>query len=263
MNSGRDPPVFPYERVWEDFSPVRVIEWESLQRQSRQYRRVFSFPDLDHLKFSAASEEAIRKLAERSLGHWPSDSLVSKLYLLAGWHLTDQFQKTLKIDLENQRQVLKRLERSARDFWSVANSVPGEVRVLLTSLHKIEPDTFLGGQQELRISDILCEAYDVALVAARAHADISPKRTGRRPHFRRDTAVRLAAMAIEEEVGAPIRTSRGNSTSPALHFTNAGGVLLRGFLKLLEPLTDEAQIVQSLVRVRKKQETKKNVGSSP
>ena len=260
MNLRRDPPVFPFEVIWEDFDPLRTIEWEHLRSRSRQYSRVLAFPDIPNLKFSSCGKEALVILIKESLGREPSETIVEKFQLLAGFHLSGQFQRNMRIDLEGQRQVLKRLEHAAWELWEVTNAVSAEVRILILQLHQVEPETLVPKDKPLHISDVLCEAYDIARISERILKQTRPVKTGRRPHFWRDTTVPLAALAIEEEFGSPITTSRGNRKNPQPHFSNAAGVLLRRFLGLLEPRTDEALIVTSLARARKQAEAHKNSG---
>lgn len=260
MNLRRDPPVFPYEVIWEDFDPLRTIGWEYLRSRAPQYSRVLSFPDIPNLKFSSCKKEVLVRLIKESLGREPSEAIVEKFGLLAGFHLSGQFQKNMRIDLGGQRPVLKRLEQAARELWEVTNAVSAEVRTLILQLHQVEPETLVPKDKTLHISDVLCEAYDIARISERILKQTRPLKTGRRPHFWRDTTVRLAAAAIEEEFGSPIKTSRGNHENPQPHFSNAAGVLLRRFLGLLEPRTDEALIVKSLVRVRKQAGARKNSG---
>jgi hypothetical protein len=258
MDRDERPPVFPYQTVWEEYGPAKFIHWESLQCNADQYRILFQLADTGIAEIPEVTEAALDHLVEQSLKRLPSPTLSSRLYLLAGWQVEGQFRAQIGIDLASQRRAIKRLQSAAEEFRHAANRLSGHVQIVLEWVHLVEPDRLLPEGRELDLFDLGLAAHDLSLAAARMYEDTKPERTGRRLQMRRDTTVRLAAEAIEEETGEPITMSRGNTACPAPHFTNAGGRLLRDFFKLVDPKTDERLIVQSLGRVRKRAELQKN-----
>ena len=256
MDSGEDPPRFPYEIIWEEFAPA-MLNWETLEGDRTNFDDLFFLIRSSHTDLPVVSAEMLNDMASKALSRLPSTNLVSKLYLLAGWRLTSEFWKQFKIDLASQRLELKKLEKAAFALWKATNGLSTHSAAVLPWLHSLEPNRLVPKGRELNVSDVGQAAYDLSLVAARAYSDTQPE-TGRQPEFRRDTVVHMAAEVIEKETGEAIQTSRGNKADPSPHFTNAGGMLLREFLKLLEPKTDERLVVQSLARVRRRSRVQNN-----
>lgn len=257
MISGPKPPVFPYWLIWEEFSP-RSIQWEDLEANLPDYELLFNvaksgFPDIP-----AIDEQLLARAAENALHRKPSERLISKLHLLAGWQLTGEAQRQLQTDLNHQRGEMKNLERAADALWEAIGRI-SPCASILERMRENESGGWLPKGPPMRLSDLGRAARDVSLVAARAYDQSRPKKTGRRPEVRRDTTIRLGAEAIETETGKLITISRGKNARPRPHFTNEPGHLLRDFFKLVEPRTDEALLVQSLVRARgqKKRKVKK------
>ncbi len=257
MNSGDDPPVFPYEIIWEEFDPDLELDWESLAVRSDS-DLIFEIAKSGYFPIPFVDHPMLEALARKALGTELSEPFISKLYVVAAWQVTGEFRRLMRMDLRGQRPELKRLQVAAVEFWKATGRVSGHVKALFPWLHAAEPERLLPRGTEIDLDALRRAAYDVSLVAERAHADTKPSRTGRMPEMRRDISVRFAAEAIGAETGEPLATSRGNNQVPAPHFTNPGGFLLRDFFKLVDPRTDERLVVQSLLRVRARATPKKN-----
>jgi len=240
MKSAQEKPVFPYDLIREEFPPDKRIAWEDLARHENAYTRMFALSHAAQVPIPILDKESARGLAERAIGRPPSEILLSRLYLLAGWQIMTGFRDILALDLRTQRAALKRLQQTAFDFWKAQNQLSGEMAAVLSSLHADDPDRLMHRSHKLDFSLLGCATYDLYSVCKRALDETSPRRTGRDSAWRRDTTVRLATELIEAETGTPLTTSRGNATNPAPHFTNGGGILLRDFFKLVDPRTDEA-----------------------
>ena len=256
MKLGDEISHFPYQVIWEEIDPFSAIGWETLELKREEFEAIFRLAKSGDKGIPYVDETILDELARPALGKAPTQSLISRLYLLAGWQVTGQFQSLHKMDLKQQRAELRRLHRAALEFWEASLRLSGHSKFLLSSLRHSEAGHLQDGQ--LDIDYIANEAHDILLVARRVYEDTSPKKVGRRTEFRRETTVGLAAETIEAETGEPITSSRGNGDNPAPHFTNAGGLLLRDFFKLVAPKLDERLLVQSLVRVRARRKTQKN-----
>ena len=244
---------FPYQVIWEEIDPFCAIGWETLELKREEYEAIFSLAKSGDKGIPYVDERILDELARQALGKTPTQSLISRLYLLAGWQVTGQFQSLYNMDLKHQRAELKRLQRAAQEFWEASLRLSGHSKFLLSSLRHSEAGHLQDGQ--LDIDHIANEAHDISLVARRVYEDTSPKKVGRRTELRRETTVGLAAEAIEAETGEPITSSRGKADNPAPHFTNAGGFLLKDFFRLVVPKLDERLLVQSLERVRARRKT--------
>lgn len=258
MNNRREPPVFPYQLIWEEFAPEEAVRWEDLEGKSEALQIIFVGAELGIIDVPIVNARVIDELVERYLGRPPSPSLNHRLLLIAAWQVVGQFRRQIGIDLAGQRPLLKSLHDASFHLWQVLGRISGLVEGILPRLASVEPERLLSEGEEFSIMDLRCATHDLALAAQRAYEDTKPRKTGRRPEMRRDTTIRFAANAIEEETGERIRTSRGNNATPTPHFTNAGGHLLRGFFKVLEPKIDEALIVQAFGRVRRQTKLHKN-----
>ena len=193
MKSGDEPPVFPYSIIWEEFAPSAEVSWETLEAQSDEYEALFAIAKSGKFEIPFVDKTMIEQLASETLGRAPSEPLVSRLHLLAGWQISGEFRKEVGIDLRGQHPALKRLEVAAFELWQASGWISGHVAAILPWLHAVEPERLLPRGRDLDVHDIGIAAYDLSLAAARAYQDTKPKKTGRRPDLRRDSTVRFAA----------------------------------------------------------------------
>lgn len=249
MQQPEEPPVFPYDIIWDEVGDT----WVKLGEHTIG---IETFPALRDIVRMIAPDlpvvdpPALHGIVEPlALPHDAAERLVEDASWVAAWYLGPIYRARLRLDVVTARALLKRAAVAARVLNDTLERLSPALMGAMELVRAVEPNVF--EPRGRHMWDIAREAHDVALTAERMVKHTAPKRAGPRTKYVRDTALRLIIESAHRADAGPLRISRGSRTNPDRHFEGAAGMFVRAFFRLIAPGTSEAELAQAAERVRR------------
>jgi len=249
LTKREDPPVFPYDLIWEADGD-EPLKLEALAANEADYRVRF-----DVLRRLHAGEtpyvdlDILHALVQRlGLADEQCSRLSRDLFLVSGWYLEPAHQKQLRSDRARVRKALSKLASLAGQLSEQLSRLPPIPAAALDYVRSMEPG-IIDPDHRFDLPALDDSLHDLSLCAKRMSADLG--RDGGRPNKRvRDVALKLAVDAIEDASGQRVAVSRAGTVKSQPYFAGQAGEVLGAFFRLLEPGVNAVRLARRLEEIR-------------
>lgn len=255
MTSAKNPPPFPAELPWEEFTERRVTIEELRERIPRHEKALATTFAMNPSTPLLPAHVATKLLSESELGlsETASAGLAHDLRAIGLWFLMPAGRRAADADLDATRRYLGELTRLSPDI------LPSLLHVL--ALLPVSVSEHLGQIPEWKESG---HAFDIQMIrqfvrvlpdlSKRLAADVEAKSRGRRTNFVLDHSVTLAAAAFGR-AGLSVGPRGQSATRPSARLTGAGSRLFVAYFRQLDKHLSETALALAMLRCRKRTRT--------
>ena len=249
MKTAGEPPVFPYQIIWEDFRE-EPVSFKHLASNKEEYQILSDVAWKIDSKAPRLDKQQIHQMVSGlNLVKSAEETLEYKLILVGGYYLALKQRAVFQLDLFSSRDILIKAAASSEKLEQIIFRLPPKAAAVLEYVKSVEPDVIDRDGSFLNLAQT---AHDFALSAKRFVHDTAPKQTGRRSQFIRDDAIRLTISALREAGLNKLTISRGTKQKPDWHFEGDLGVSVRDFFAIIEPGIQERAFAPIVDKVRRK-----------
>ena len=219
---------FPSLQRWED--PWEAgLDLTKLRGKAEQFRRVRTLAedprheDAPPLVDRGGIE---RLIAELELELAEAARLADDAALIWEWFLSPQLQAQVGLGKDSVWRKLESAAGSARQFCQELEPIAVETEHLFQAM-----PTSLNVSEESDLLDLVRRVGEFRRDADRSLDFLNP--SGRQFDSRRNTALALAAWAVEDATGQQVQVSRGRASCAGPHFKNPAGKFVAALLKMI------------------------------
>lgn len=140
LDSADEPPVFPYDILWEEFGALPV-NLSDLAGNGKDYDLMFEVAEKLEFGTPHIDRQTLRQWAENLGVNLPSaEKLVEDCYVIAGWYLSPKWRASMDTDFQSTRAQLDRVAEAARLLDDALGEIDPRVLAALEFVRAVEPD---------------------------------------------------------------------------------------------------------------------------